>query len=81
MTQRYRKKDPLADIVRSQQEEITKYKWIESEKAGEDIGWERAITEWMTKHFPDWKRHSWNSAVKEAVNAHVLVPPSKPGLN
>src|SRR5439155_19741705 len=45
MTQRSRKQDPLLDIVRSQREEIKKYKWIESEKAGVDIGWERAVRE------------------------------------
>jgi hypothetical protein len=42
MTLRHRKSDPLADVFRSQQEEIKKYKWIESEKVGRDIGWERA---------------------------------------
>jgi len=30
-------------------EEILKYKWIESEKKGEDIG-ERATIEWIKKH-------------------------------
>ncbi len=42
MTLRHRKKDPLADVFRSQAEEIKKYKWIESEKLGRDIGWEGA---------------------------------------
>ncbi len=67
MTQRTRKKNPLAEIVRSQAEEIKKYKWIESEKAGRDIGWERATREWMQKYFPDWKRYRWDRAVQEAL--------------
>jgi hypothetical protein len=67
MTYRRRKSDPLAEIIRSQQEEIKKYKWIESEKAGQDIGWERATLEWMQKFFPEWKRHSWERAVQEAT--------------
>jgi hypothetical protein len=67
MTRRYRKHDPLAEIIRSQQEEIQKYKWIESEKAGYDIGWERATREWLQKHFPDWKRHRWQQAIAEAL--------------
>ncbi len=67
MTQRTRKLDPLAEIVRSQREEIKKYKWIESEKAGRDIGWERATREWMQKHFPEWKQYAWKRALAEAL--------------
>jgi hypothetical protein len=67
MTQRHRNPDPLADIFRSQQEEITKYKWIESEKAGQDIGWERAEREWLQKHFPGWKGARWERAIQEAL--------------
>ncbi len=67
MTIRYRKTDPLAEIERSQREEIEKYKWIESQKAGRDIGWERAQREWLHKHFTDWKRDRWQRAVQEAM--------------
>jgi hypothetical protein len=68
MTQRSRQQDPLTDIVRSQAEEIKKYKWIESEKAGRDIGWERATREWMQKFFPEWKQHRWKRAIAEAFD-------------
>lgn len=30
--------------------EINKYKWLESEKAGSDIGFERASREWINFH-------------------------------
>ena len=69
MTNRVRKTDPLADVVRSQLEEIKKYKWIESEKAGQDIGMERATREWMAQHFPEWKRSRWKQVVAEAMRA------------
>ena len=37
----------LADeLIRYQREEIERYRWIESEKAGRDIGWKRASEEW-----------------------------------
>src|ERR1043166_128229 len=72
MTQRSRKQDPLVEIVRSQQEEIKKYKWIESEKIRRDIGWERAIREWMHKDAPDWKRRRWERAVEEALRDEGL---------
>lgn len=29
---------------------ILEHKWIESEKAGYDIGWERACMDWMIRH-------------------------------
>jgi hypothetical protein len=35
--------------------EILDYKWIESKKAGEDIGLERALTEWVSKHRVAWR--------------------------
>jgi hypothetical protein len=37
-----------------QLEEIRCHKWIESQKAGEDIGFERALTEWMSLHRTAW---------------------------
>ncbi len=41
-------KDPLA------REEIGRYQWIESEKAGFDIGWERASEEWVSRYAIAW---------------------------
>jgi len=69
MRDKFEKHDPLAGLLRGQREEIEKYRWIESEKVGEDIGWERAAHEWMQKHFPDWKRDRWNRFVQEAVSS------------
>lgn len=66
MTSRYRPAHPLVDLERSQQDEILRYKWIESEKAGVDIGWDRAAAEWLDRHFPAWKQNNWNRAVDEA---------------
>ena len=31
-------------------QEILKHKWLESEKAGHDIGWDRAALDWMIRH-------------------------------
>jgi hypothetical protein len=38
-----------------EREEILKHKWIESEKAGKDIGFERALLDWMRNHRDGWK--------------------------
>ena len=54
-----------ADIVKNsslyrefqaEREEILKHKWIESEKAGYDIGFERALTDWIIKHRAKWRK-------------------------
>jgi hypothetical protein len=37
-----------------ERDEILRLKWIESEKAGRDIGYERAIQLWL-KHRPGWQ--------------------------
>ena len=39
---------------RAEREEILKHKWIESEKAGRDIGFDRALTDWNVKHRSEW---------------------------
>ncbi len=31
-------------------EDILRHKWYESEKAGYDIGWEKASVDWMVRH-------------------------------
>jgi len=37
-------------------DEILRHKWIESEKAGRDIGFEQALTDWIMKHRSKWRR-------------------------
>jgi hypothetical protein len=40
----------------AEREEILKHKWYESEKAGHDIGFERALMDWIVKHRAAWLR-------------------------
>ena len=40
----------------AEREEILRHKWIESEKAGYDIGFERALTDWIVKYRANWRR-------------------------
>jgi Domain of unknown function (DUF4032) len=40
----------------AEREEILKHKWIESEKAGRDIGFERALTDWIVRHRSKWRK-------------------------
>ena len=39
----------------AEREEILKHKWIESEKAGHDIGFEKALLDWIVKHRSGWR--------------------------
>ena len=39
----------------AEREEILRHKWIESEKAGHDIGFERALLDWIVKYRSAWR--------------------------
>ena len=53
----------------AEREEILKHKWIESEKAGADIGFEKALLYWIVKHRSNWRQ----KRLKEA-RASTTVP-------
>lgn len=38
-----------------EREEILKHKWLESEKLGRDIGFEKALLDWIVKHRAQWR--------------------------
>lgn len=40
----------------AEREEILRHKWLESEKAGYDIGFERALLDWIVKHRSAWRK-------------------------
>jgi hypothetical protein len=40
----------------AQREEVLKHKWYESERAGHDIGYELAATDWIIKHRAEWRK-------------------------
>ena len=48
-------------------EEILRHKWIESEKAGYDIGFERALTDWIIKHRGKWRRNRQGGSQGQGV--------------
>jgi len=45
--------------------EILKHKWIESEKAGRDIGFEKALLDWIVKHRSNWRERRMKEARTE----------------
>ena len=51
----------MADIIHSELlkdkevlKEIDRFKWIESEKAGHDIGFEKASRQWLDRYAASW---------------------------
>ena len=38
-----------------EREEILKHKWIESEKANKDVGFEWALLDWNLRHRSEWR--------------------------
>jgi hypothetical protein len=39
----------------AEREEILRHKWIESEKAGKDIGFEKALLDWILHYRSAWR--------------------------
>jgi hypothetical protein len=58
------KQSSLYQEFLAEREEILKHKWIESERLGYDIGFERALLDWIRKH-----RDSWRAARRAQIAA------------
>ena len=52
---RFAKNSVLYKEFLAEREEVLKHKWIESEKAGSDIGFEKALLDWIVKHRSSWR--------------------------
>lgn len=48
-------KSSLYQEFLAEREEILKHKWLESEKAGYDIGFERALLDWIRNYRDKWR--------------------------
>ena len=49
-------KTRLYMVFCAEKTEILRHKWIESEKAGCDIGFDAALIDWMVHHRAAWRR-------------------------
>ena len=61
------KQSSLYQEFLAEREEILKHKWLESERLGYDIGFERALLDWIRKH-----RESWRASRRQ--QQHQLHP-------
>jgi len=40
----------------AERQEVLRHKWLLSEKAGTDVGFERALTHWVINHREKWRK-------------------------
>jgi hypothetical protein len=50
----------------AEREEILRHKWLESEKAGHDIGFEKALLDWVLRYRAQWRLQRANAAAEGA---------------
>ncbi len=70
-TREFVKQSSLYQEFLAEREEILKHKWLESERLGYDIGFERALLDWIRKH-----REGWRAARRQHQGA--AIPPASP---
>jgi len=56
------RRERISRALQSEREEILRHKWLESEKAGHDIG-NSAVSDWIGKHAARWRK-CWEDQAK-----------------
>ena len=51
----------------AEREEILRHKWLESEKAGHDIGFEKALLDWIVRFRSSWRARRQEERPKPAT--------------
>jgi hypothetical protein len=56
--------------IMAERKKIDEHRWLESEKAGKDIGYEKALFSWVRHHRTKWLkfRHSQYSGLEDPEN-------------
>jgi hypothetical protein len=49
-------KSSLYQQYLAEREEVLRHKWLESERMGRDIGFERALIDWVLNHRTKWRK-------------------------
>src|SRR5216110_1882725 len=65
----------------AEREEILKHKWIESEKAGYDIGFEWALTDWILKHRSKWRAFQKSRRTTDSPLLAAAAAQAKPDFS
>lgn len=70
------KQSSLYQEFLAEREEILKHKWIESERLGYDIGFERALLDWIRKHRDSWRANRRAQLASQATAGRPGSAPS-----
>src|SRR5678815_987894 len=75
------KQSSLYQEFLAEREEILKHKWLESERLGYDIGFERALLDWIRKHRESWRaaRRQQQQQAQGSPNVGTPFPPNRGG--
>jgi hypothetical protein len=71
------KQSSLYQEFLAEREEILRHKWIESERLGYDIGFERALLDWIRKHRDAWRTARRNQMSTGATTKQTQDAPQK----
>jgi hypothetical protein len=74
------KQSSLYQEFLAEREEILKHKWLESERLGYDIGFERALLDWIRKHREGWRaaRRQHHPGANTSLGSNLpFHPPEK----
>jgi hypothetical protein len=63
-------KSALYQEFLAERAEILRHKWIESEKVGHDIGFEKALLDWIVKHRAGWRALRQHKPTNGDDNSH-----------
>ncbi len=69
------KQSSLYQEFLAEREEILKHKWIESERLGYDIGFERALLDWIRKHRDAWRANRRAQLAAQGSTTPPVPPP------
>lgn len=71
------KQSSLYQEFLAEREEILRHKWLESERLGYDIGFERALLDWIRKHRESWRaarRAQGMATTSPFPSSHTTAP-------
>lgn len=71
------KQSSLYQEFLAEREEILRHKWLESERLGYDVGFERALLDWIRRHRDSWRAARRRQAGAGLTNPPLLAAPSK----
>jgi hypothetical protein len=69
------KQSSLYQEFLAEREEILKHKWLESERLGYDIGFERALLDWIRKHRESWRAARRQQQQQQSASASGSATP------